>query len=178
MTIHMRCGSAYLRLTVKSDSPDNSSTEADLAGVTMRLSVECVYGAYLKQECVRVIAMDDDASLYDLHYAIQDAVGFDDDHPFGFYTANSSRTFAHKHWLFGDLPWPRQEAAFSRTRIRDLWPLGRRKLYYLFDFGDLWTFEVRKMRVRGSDPPGSGPLVLERRGPDPEQYPSQAGDTP
>ena len=145
--------------------------------MTMRLRVECVYGAYLRQECVRVIAMDDDATLVDLHQAIQLAVDFDDDHPYGFYTANSSALGARKHWLFGDLGWSSLEAAFHRTRLKDLWPLGRKKLYYLFDYGDKWTFEVRKLRIRKADPPEGGTRILERLGPDPEQYTPYDGET-
>jgi hypothetical protein len=30
--------------------------------------------------------------------------------------------------------------------LKDIWPTGRKKLYYMFDFGDKWIFEVRKKR--------------------------------
>lgn len=42
--------------------------------MTIKLNVECVQGTYLREECVCVIAMDDSASLLDLHEMIQDAV--------------------------------------------------------------------------------------------------------
>ena len=43
---------------------------------------------------------------------------------------------------------------------------------YLFDFGDKWTFEVRKLR--GSKTPEAGvkyPRIIEAIGPNPQQYP-------
>ena len=64
------------------------------------------------------------------------------------------------------------EEDFSTTRLGDIWPLGRKKLYYWFDFGDDWIFEIRKMRSSKADDTISCPRVLESIGPNPEQYPS------
>ena len=49
---------------------------------------------------------------------------------------------------------------------------SRKKLYYLFDFADHWTFEIRK--ARGAKKPEAGvkyPRVVEALEPAPEQYP-------
>ena len=65
------------------------------------------------------------------------------------------------------------ESDFAKIRLKDLYPLGRKKLYYLFDFGDNWTFEIR--RARGAKKPEANveyPRVVEAIGPDPEQYPT------
>lgn len=68
--------------------------------------------------------------------------------------------------------WDEREGDFAQTCLRDFYPLGNLKLYYLFDLGDAWTFEIRKSRtVR---PPQLGvayPRIVERLGPDPQQYP-------
>ena len=138
----------------------------------LTLRIECVFGIYLKKQCVRVIEMDEDSCLYHLHDAVQNAVNFGRDHPFEFYLANSSSPFAHRHWLTEKEAWEDKEDDFYRITLKDLYPLGRKKLYYLFDFGDQWTFEVRKMR--GSKAPVAGvkyPRLIESVGPDPEQYP-------
>ena len=140
--------------------------------MTLKLKVECICGAYLKHECIRVIAMDDGASLLDLHEAIQDAVSFGRDHPFEFYTANSASAQADRNWIAIAGDWEEKKAVFRATRLRDILPLGRKKLYYWFDFGDRWIFEIRKMRSRRGDESISRPRVLERIGPAPEQYPS------
>ncbi len=53
----------------------------------LTLKIECVYGANLRNECIRTIEIDEKASLHQLHKAIQAAVEFDGDHPFGFRVA-------------------------------------------------------------------------------------------
>jgi len=136
------------------------------------LTVDCVWGTYLKEQCIRVIEIDEEACLYDLHSAIQDAVDFGRDHPYAFFLANSSSPYAAKQLLTENEEWEDMEDDFFRIRLADIWPTGRKKLYYLFDFGDKWTFEIRKKR--GKKEPESGvtyPRLIETIGPNPEQYP-------
>ncbi|VGO21563.1 plasmid pRiA4b ORF-3 family protein [Pontiella sulfatireligans] len=137
----------------------------------IKLKIECVYGAYLEEECIRIIALDDSESLYDLHYRIQDAVKFDDDHPFTYFTANSPSPRANRICLTSADGWAAKEDYFDKTLLKDIWPLGEKKLYYRFDFGDDWIFEIRKMRSLKADSEIEVPQVLERIGPNPEQYP-------
>jgi len=139
--------------------------------MTIKLKIECVQGAYLRDRCIRVIAMDDSASLLDLHEMIQDAVSFGRDHPFEFYTANSASPWAEKAWVTFAEDWHEKVAAFRSARLRDVLPVGRKKLYYWFDFGDKWIFEIRKMRSSKADASVATPQVLDRAGPDPVQYP-------
>ncbi len=138
----------------------------------LTLTIECVRGAYLRERCIRVIEIHAKASLYDLHDAIQDTVKFGRDHPFEFFLANSSSPYAVKKWLTEKDEWEDKEDDFCRIRLTDIWPTGRKKLYYLFDFGDKWTFEIRK--GRGGKEPEQGvkyPRLLKAIGPNPEQYP-------
>ena len=62
------------------------------------------------------------------------------------------------------------ESAFETTKLTDIWPLGRKKLYYLFDFGGKWIFEIRKMRSHEDDSKLPVPMILVKVGPDPRQY--------
>jgi len=138
----------------------------------LTLIVKCVFGAYLKDECIRVIEVKKNASLYSLHGAIQDAVEFDRDHPFEFYTANSASPFAKKHWLTEQEDWEDKEDNWHNITLENIWPLGRKKLYYLFDFGDQWIFEISKARrKKESTTYTSYPRVIQSVGSNPEQYP-------
>ena len=110
----------------------------------LTLTIKCVFGHYLEEQCIRIIEFEENTSLYDLHDAIQDAVSFGRDHPFTFYIANSWR--GQRQWLTEEEKWQDKEHDFSTIKLKDIYPLGRKKLYYLFDFGDQWTFEVRKAR--------------------------------
>ena len=137
----------------------------------LTLTIECVWGAYLKEPFLRVIE-DEKACLYDLHNVIQDTVKFGRDLPFEFFLANSSSPYAVKTWLTEKEEWEDKEDDFCRIRLTNIWPTGRKKLYYLFDFGDKWTFEIRK--GRGGKEPEQGvkyPRLLKAIGPNPEQYP-------
>ena len=135
------------------------------------LTVECIGGLYLRAECERVIEIKDDATLEDLHFAIQSAVSFDNDHLYDFH---AGRNYRHRKVRYASSEdWDEAEGAYSRIQLRDVYPLGSLKLYYIFDFGDSWTFEIRKSRkVHAPEPRVRYPRVVERRGPDPEQYPS------
>ncbi len=99
------------------------------------LTVECIGGLYLRDECVRVIEIEDDATLEDLHLAIQRAVSFDNDHLYDFH---AGRNYRHRKVRFaGSDEWAEDQGAYSRIRLRDVYPLGSLKLYYLFDYGRL-----------------------------------------
>jgi hypothetical protein len=122
--------------------------------------------------CVRVIEMDAESSLDDLHEAIQDAVAFDRDHLYEFYIANSASFGARRDWVTMEEEWEDRLETFSNTPILEvLPPTGRKRLYYLFDPGDKWTFEVRKVRGQYEPEPGAKyPRVVEAEGPNPKQY--------
>ena len=135
------------------------------------LRVECVWGPNLQEECVRTIEIDQGASLLDVHYAIQRAVAFDDDHMFEFFAGTGPRrrkmSFAEDE--YGDY----DADMMGEVILEQVFPLPKSmKLYYHFDFGDDWIFEIRRSRKKPAPPePGvEYPRVVERIGPDPPQY--------
>lgn len=129
---------------------------------------------YFRDSCVRIVAMEDSDTLADLHDTIQRAVSFDNDHLFEFYTANSASPFAQKQRICEEADdWEEEYDSYAATPLRDIWPLGRKKLYYRFDFGDDWIFEIRKPRSLKSDASLKPGEVLKREGPDPVQYPTE-----
>ena len=65
----------------------------------LTLEIKILFGLGWAEPCVRVIEIEEDASLFALHDTIQDAVGFDRDHLFHFFVANSDSPQAHRHWL-------------------------------------------------------------------------------
>jgi len=135
------------------------------------LRIECIGGRYLENECVRVLEIDSEASLMELHDAIQDAVGFDRDHLFEFF---AGRSYRNRKLVFNDSF--DGEQSFDRYGIltlEQLYPLPKScKLYYHFDFGDDWYFEIgkfrRKLMVR--EPGVEYPRIIASIGQHPEQY--------
>ena len=125
-------------------------------------------------ECVRVVEIDFQASFLQLHTAIQKAVGFDDDHLFCFYLGRHPDQQAHT--IGGEPSWNgyNPKNRYRKISISDIWPLPTGyKLYYLFDFGDNWTFQINKTRHKDKIPqPGiTYPRVIEAKGRNPVQYP-------
>lgn len=136
------------------------------------LEVECDSGRFLVDDCVRVIEIKSDSSLLDVHDAIQNAVRFDRDHLFEFFAGRHRR---NREIVYADTF--DSEAALdicSDTSLEQVFPLPSKcKLFYHFDFGDDWYFKIRKSRKKPFEAiPGiEYPRIIEKIGPDPEQYP-------
>jgi hypothetical protein len=128
------------------------------------LKVALLAGRYAKSACIRIIEIDSSATLEYLHLAIQKAVDFDNDHLYEFFIA---RTDHSREKVRCDCD------NEGRIMLADLFPLPKgRKLFYYFDYGDSWVFEVSRTR-KAPFAPVSGvayPIVIEKIGENPEQY--------
>ena len=129
---------------------------------------------WVRSECVRVIEIKSNASFLDLHEAIQDAVDFDNDHLFEFYLGRNPRNRVYA--IGGDPDWEtfNPMKTYRNIKLSDAWPLPKgMNLYYLFDFGDNWLFQVNKTRHKDKfvQPGLVYPRVIEAKGKNPEQYP-------
>jgi hypothetical protein len=127
-----------------------------------------------QSECVWVIEIEPTATFLELHEAIQDAVGFDNDHLFEFFIGRHPGNRAYT--IGGEPNWDTLNPVrtYRNVRISSVWPLPTgMKLYYLFDFGDNWLFQINKTRHKDKliQPGIVYPRVVEARGKSPEQYP-------
>lgn len=146
------------------------------------LRTVCVSGPWLDDECVRFIDIEDTANLYDLHVAIQDAVQFDDEFPFYFYTAispDATRTLIPEDLDVDDDNLDTD--AYEDLRALDhIKPGAKTALYYVFksEDGD-WVFKIQHTGTTHKPAKGEFyPLVLDAKsiGPNPEQYGSGFDD--
>src|SRR5687768_456605 len=96
------------------------------------LQITCVFGAYLKEEWVRVIEVADSTTLANLHIALQAELKFDDDHLFGFFVGRPRSTKIE--WLNSNEDPDQAYDYYSSTLLRDALPTDGRRLHYLFDF--------------------------------------------
>ncbi len=112
-------------------------------------------------------------TLDELHYTIQALVKFDDDHLHEFFVG---RNWRDRKVVFGEgaeSPFAANEA--ETTPLEEVFPVPKgQKLFYHFDFGDDWIFEVV------CDPKASRvgrqfkrPRLIQERGQRPEQYPNE-----
>lgn len=107
---------------------------------------------------LRVVEVKENFTLHQLHKYIQKIVEFDDDHLFEFFIGKNPRN--------------KSSSVSKNTKLNDIYPLTGYKLYYLFDFGDCWLFQIKKSRKRlVEDAQVKYPRVIRSTGVNPEQYP-------
>ncbi len=106
----------------------------------------------------KTIEVKDDITLEKLHLYIQEIVDFDNDHLYEFYVGKNPRNRAYV------IP--------NKTRLNEVYPLTGYKIYYHFDFGDSWLFEIKKSRKKKEEnKQDKYPRIIKSSGVNPEQYP-------
>jgi len=115
------------------------------------------------------IEVPDSISLFGFHLFIQDIIEFDNDHLFEFYAGRNDR---NRKLEFSDEPgYPYDGGKYEDITLKDIYPLKGMKLYYLFDLGDNWLFEIRKSRKKSKAKEGiEYPRVVSENGVKLNQY--------
>jgi len=126
----------------------------------------------------RTIAIRGDQTLVDVHYALQAAFDWDDDHLYSFWLdgefwSRNGREYTHPFHasqpnplgLFAHGPAPSAEIRLSRLKLKK----GQR-IAYLFDFGDEWRVRLTVRQITADDGQ-QYPRYLESVGDAPPQYP-------
>lgn len=124
------------------------------------ISVSCYKG------CYRHIQISADCLLSELHMAILEAFGFDDDHAHVFFMDNVKWSRRKAYYMEG---MDEGGLCTSSYTLRDI-GLGKGMQFkYLFDFGDCWLFQCKVLRVIEEET--REPFVVRSKGESPEQYP-------
>ena len=129
--------------------------------------IELYTGEYAENGWGVAVEIDPASTLEELHFTIQDAVEFDNDHLYEFFISKTARSRDRVH--FDD----ENERIYSET-LESLYPLEKgKKLYYMFDYGDSWLFKITKSRKSPQEPQQDVeyPRVINEVGEKPEQYP-------
>jgi hypothetical protein len=126
---------------------------------------------YLEEPFERTIEVRDKMTLGRLHDAIQQLTGFDNDHLFTFFIARTLR--GKREFVVDAGDGEEEQEMFYKTPLHDVYPLPRdMRLFYWFDFGDDWMFQIRRPRQPKKAEKGvKYPRVIAEVGPRPEQYP-------
>jgi hypothetical protein len=135
--------------------------------ITLRVSLD--------PKIYREIEISGEANLYKLAEVINNVFGFDFDHAFGFYD-NLNNTYRSKEFyeLFTDMGEDPNERAKSvkKSKVADVFVKEGKKMAFLFDYGDEWIFEVKRIPGRTQDAPKAFWKMIKSEGDAPEQYPS------
>ncbi len=125
-----------------------------------------VFNASL-QKAWRRIAAPGSNFFDDLSKSILEAFDFQDDHLYWF-------TYKNRHGVEETISHPYMEGAASLTngiRIGEIGLQPGSGIAFIFDFGDLWTFNLQLESIDPADPGLRKPKVMEARGEPPAQYP-------
>ena len=97
----------------------------------------------------RRILVPDTYSFWDLHVAIQDAMGWSDSHLHQFEIVNPK---THENVLIGipddDYDWSRATLAGWKCSIADYFTMDNRAASYEYDFGDDWQHRIRLEAIK------------------------------
>ncbi|PAJ70877.1 hypothetical protein CJF42_25950 [Pseudoalteromonas sp. NBT06-2] len=116
-------------------------------------------------ECMLEIPVDH--SLDELHQAILNAVGFENDHLFEFAIGNTYYSRSVLRISYDD-------EKISQETVDSILPQVKgKKLFYMFDYGDSWLFQISKSRKKRFQEKVNTfyPRVSLESGIKPEQYP-------
>lgn len=134
------------------------------------IQIKCVGGMYCQQPFERTVDIQSDTTLNALHDFIQALTDFDNDHCYDFFVGKTPRDVRNSLGQTDNFsPASRKLRGITLDRVFPL-PKGQ-KLFYWFDFGDDWKFEITLKASKEKAPRVKYPRVIAEKGPKPEQYP-------
>jgi hypothetical protein len=114
----------------------------------------------------RIVKLAHNTKLHKLHLIIQQAFDFDNDHMYAFYTGTSYRN--RKEFYCAN---PLGESnEYEDLTVEDAEIYKGQKFMYLFDFGDMWKFEIQVIDFIENEETDLLPQIIESKGKSPEQY--------
>lgn|GEM_PF-1867297 len=127
----------------------------------------------VSQKVIRKIQIAGTKSLYNFAKVITQAFDFRFDHCFGFYDNLKRQDRQEAYELFVDLEQEGTPFAkgVKKTKISQVFQFVGKKMIFLFDYGDGWQFHVELKEIRQADKWDIKPVILEKIGKAPLQYP-------
>ena len=125
----------------------------------------------------RILAIPEEFTLYQFAEAINEIFGFAFDHPFGFYS-NLTQYYAsgEGYELFDDDPetrWIDDDCKFDgvkKTRVNRVFTHLKKKMLFLFDYGDEWHFRVELTTIEPAQRGKPYPSCIKSAGKARAQY--------
>lgn len=102
----------------------------------------------------RVLAVPGDFTLFKFAYAIISSFEFDEDHAFGFYdnlTRWSNSTEGYELFSDDERDPTSEFPGVKKTQVKDVFTYIKKKMLFLFDYGDEWHFRVELIGVEPVD---------------------------
>ncbi len=117
-----------------------------------------------EEDVFRDIAIDENASLEDLHNAIVNAFGFDGLDVASFYTCDDIWNQEDEIPMFDSGDIPGEQKTMSDYAINDLLYDEQTKIIYVYDFINMWTFLVELAAIEEAVTGETYPALLFSHG--------------
>ena len=121
----------------------------------------------------RTISARGDLTLVDLHYALQAAFDWDDDHLYSFWLHDSFWTPGADRYTHPchatHAPSPISNPKSAQIRLDELRLAAEQRLTYIFDFGSEWRVRL-SLRAIVDDDGSASPRLVTSAGSAPPQY--------
>ena len=125
-----------------------------------------------KPKPYRIIAVPGSANLYQFAAVIIESFDFYFDHAFGYYDSKNPVKSKTGFELFADIGEESKYPGVKKTPVSAAFLEIGRKMFFLFDYGDDWWFEIELTEFRKPQTRTKYPVLLEKIGESPEQYQS------
>ncbi|MHB1418561.1 MAG: plasmid pRiA4b ORF-3 family protein [Bacillota bacterium] len=145
---------------------DTGELETTLPREQARTGGNYSFKVSLNKKTWRRVVLSAQHTLKDLHFIIQEAFEFDDDHLYCFFMDG-------KRWSKKAYYSPNDDQGPYVNKVR-IWELGLepgQEILYFFDYGDEWCFKVLLEDKAEEGPKLIKPMITESAGESPHQYP-------
>ena len=134
------------------------------------LKIKCVWGIYLQEPFERIVEIESGTTLDEMHEVMQSLTNFDNDHCYDFFTGKTHRD--SRNSLGQDGEFSTASKKLKKIKLADVFPLpSGHYLFYWFDFGDDWKFQISLKKQSEKQAGIRYPRVTAEKGPQPIQYP-------
>ncbi len=123
-------------------------------------------------DITRDIEIRSTQTFEELHYAIQNAIGFDSSKPTSFFLSDDNWKKG-KEFTTRELAYNENEVAIQlkNSRLCDFIIDPHQKIYYLFDISSPWTFRIEMIKINRDEETGASyPRCVKSAGEAPLQY--------
>ena len=126
-----------------------------------------------EEDVFRDIAIQEEATLEDLHNAIVNAFGFDGLEVASFYTCDDTWNQEDEIPMFDTGDIPDEQKIMSDYTLNQLLGEDQTKIIYVYDFINMWTFLVELAAIEEKEQGETYPTLLFSHGELPEEAPDK-----
>jgi hypothetical protein len=171
--IYIKDIAAQKSIASKKKSIPKSAIESNSKSLSiLKVTVSDFLGKKSNKQTYRVISIPTSYKLDKLALAVLDSFDFDMDHMYGFYDNLKNWSRSTESYIMEEEDAYDFTGYVTKTTIGEAFDVPKKKMLFLFDFGDEWRFIIELQRVEPVD--GKTKLaakVIESKGEAPEQYP-------